>query len=80
MDKVLLPTKYLQLKEKPGELCPIFIGLFRLSKERGRSAMKLDIPASLAIHPVFNVYLLKKYYRYQLLFKAVQVKDDAEYK
>ena len=28
----------------------------------------------------FNISLLKKYYRDQLLFKVVQAKDDTEYK
>ena len=39
--------------------------------------MKLDLPASMSIHPVFNVSLLKKYYGDRLLPKVVQVKDDA---
>ena len=42
--------------------------------------MKLDLPASMSIHPVFNISLLKKYYGDRLLPKAVQVKDDAKYK
>ena len=42
--------------------------------------MKLDLPASMSIHPVFNISLLKKYYRDRLLPKVVQVEDDAEYK
>ena len=42
--------------------------------------MKLDLPASMSINPVFNVSLLKKYYGDRLLPKVVQVKDDAEYK
>ena len=42
--------------------------------------MKLDLPASISVHQVFNVSLLKKYYGDRLLPKAVQVEDDAEYK
>ena len=49
-------------------------------QEIGRNAAKLDLPASISIHPVFNVLLLRKYYGDRLLPKAVQVKDDAEYK
>ena len=78
-DKVLLSTKHLQLKDKPGKLRPIFIGPFRVIKEIGRNAAKLDLPASMSVHPVFNVSLLRKYYGDRLLPKAVQVKDDAEY-
>ena len=78
-DKVLLSTKHLQLKDKPGKLCPIFVGPFRVLQEIGRNAAKLDLPASMSVHPVFNVSLLRKYYGDRLLPKAVQVEDDAEY-
>ena len=78
-DKVLLSMKHLQLKDKPGKLHPIFIGPFRVIQEIGRNAMKLDLPASISVHPVFNVLLLKKYYGDRLLPKVVQVEDDAEY-
>ena len=42
--------------------------------------MKLDLPASMFIHQVINAALVKKYHRDQLLLKAVQVKDDTEYR
>ena len=42
--------------------------------------MKLHLPASISINPVFNVSLLKKYYRDGLLPKAIQVENDAKYK
>ena len=48
-------------------------------REIGRNAVKLDLPASISVHPVFNVSLLRKYYGDRLLPKAVQDKDDAEY-
>ena len=78
-DKVLLSTKHLQLKNKPGKLCPIFVGPFRVIQEIRRNAAKLALPASMSIYPVFNISLLRKYYRDRLLPKAVQVEDDAEY-
>ena len=55
--------KHLQLKEKPGKLHPIFVGPFQVIQEIVKNAMKLDLPASTSLHPVFNVSLLKKYYR-----------------
>ena len=61
-DLVLLSTKHLQLKDKPGKLCPIFVGPFRVFQEIGRNAIKLDLLASMAINPEFNISLLKKYY------------------
>ena len=48
-------------------------------QEIRRNAAKLDLPASMSVHPVFNVSLLRKYYVDRLLPKAVQVKDDAKY-
>ena len=72
--------KYLRLKDKPGKLQPIFVGHFQVIQEIKRNAMKLDLPASISIHPVFNITLLKKYYRDILLPNSIQVKDDAEYK
>ena len=78
-DKVLLSTKHLQLKDKPGKLRPIFVGHFRVIQEIRRNAAKLDLPASISVHRVYNVLLLGKYYGDRLLPKAVQVKDDAEY-
>ena len=78
-DKVLLSTKYLQLKDKPRKLHPIFVGPFRVIQKIGRNAVKLDLLVSMSIHPVFNVSLLRKYYRDRLLPKVVQVEDDAKY-
>ena len=46
----------------------------------GRNAMKLDLPALLSVHPVFNVSLLKKYFGDQFLPKVVQIEDNPEYK
>ena len=70
-DYVLLYTKHLQLKEKSGKLCPIVIGPFIVTQEIGKNAMKLDLPASMSVHPVFNISLLKKYYGDRFLPKAV---------
>ena len=76
---VLLSTKHLQLKDKPGKLHPIFVGPFQVIQEIKRNAMKLGLPDSISVHPVFNVWLFKKYYRDRLLPKVVQVEDDAKY-
>ena len=70
-DQVLLSTRHLQWKDKPRKLNPIFVGPFRVSQEIGRNAMKLDLPASILVHPVFNVSLLKKYCRDLFLPKVV---------
>ena len=41
--------------------------------------MKLVLPPSMSVYPVFNVSLPKKLYEDRLLPKVVQVKDYAEY-
>ena len=78
-DQVLLYTKHLHLKDKPGKIGPILGGPFQIIQEIRRNAIKLDLLAFISVYPVFNVSLLKKYYRDRLLPKAVQVKDNAEY-
>ena len=78
-DKVLLSTKHLQLKDKTGKLRLIFVGPFRVIQEIRRNTAKLDLPASMSVHPAFNVSLLRKYYGDRLLPKEVQGEDDAKY-
>ena len=78
-NQVLLSMKHLQLKDEPGKLLPISIGPFRVIQEIRRNVLKLDLPASMSVHPVFNVSLLKKYHSNSFLPKVVQVEDDTEY-
>ena len=70
-DYVLLSTKRMQLKDKPGKLYPIFVGPFQITQEIRSNTMKLDLPAFISVHPVFNVCLLKKYCTELLLPKAI---------
>ena len=78
-NKVVLSMKHLQLKDKLGKLHLILVGPFQVGQKIRKNAMLLDLPASISIHPVFNVLLLKKHYGDRLLPKVVQVKDDPEY-
>ena len=40
-DNVMLSTKHLKLKEKPGKLCPQYIGPFKVLQMVRRNAAKL---------------------------------------
>jgi hypothetical protein len=69
-DEVLLSTKYLRLSVLRGrpdittKLLPTFIGPFRIEKQIGKAAYRLDLSSTaLKVHPVFHVSLLKPYTR-----------------
>ena len=58
----MLSTRNLQLKGIQGKLKPRFIGPFRVCELIGSNAAKLELPANMGVHPVFNVALLKLYH------------------
>ena len=61
-DNVLLSTKHLKLKDKPGKLCPQYIGPFKVLQMVRRNAAKLELPPGMKVNPIFNVVLLKRYH------------------
>jgi hypothetical protein len=62
-DKVLLSTKYLNLKhsEKSCKLLPKWIGPFEVVQVVGPVAYKLKMTPGWRVHPVFHVLLLEPY-------------------
>ena len=61
-EEVLLCTKNLTFKGLDcKKLLPRFVGPFKIVQAIGASAYKLDLPDTMAVHPVFHVSLLKKY-------------------
>jgi hypothetical protein len=62
-DKVLLSTKYLNLKhsKKSRKLLPKWIGPFEVVQVVGPVAYRLKIKPSWRVHPVFHVSLLEPY-------------------
>ena len=78
-DNVLLFTKHLKLKDKPGKLRPQYIGPFKVIKMVGHNAAKPELPPGMKVHPVFNVALLKRYYSQCFIPNLISVDDDAKY-
>jgi hypothetical protein len=63
-DEVLLSTKNIKVKTAgTHKLLPKWLGPFKVAKRVNAVAYKLELPASLKIHPVFHVSLLKQYER-----------------
>uniref|UniRef100_A0A8C5LPA6 Gypsy retrotransposon integrase-like protein 1 n=1 Tax=Leptobrachium leishanense TaxID=445787 RepID=A0A8C5LPA6_9ANUR len=58
-DNVWLSTKYLKLSCRTKKFGPRFIGPFKILKVISPSAVKLQLPQTYRIHPVFHVSLLK---------------------
>ena len=78
-DRVLLSTKHLALKGVSGKLKPRFVGPFRVVQLVGDNAVKLDLPAAMGVHPVFNISLVKLYLGSQLQPAPVEVEGQEEY-
>lgn len=76
---MLLSTKNLRLKARPGKLRPLYVGPYQVLKAVGRNAFKLQLPPALKVHPVFNVALLKPYFGDHLVPAEVEIDGVREY-
>ncbi|WMV24137.1 hypothetical protein MTR67_017522 [Solanum verrucosum] len=68
---------------KKGKLSPRYIGPYRISKRVGNVAYELELPHELAaVHPVFHVFMLKKFIGYPSLIiptEDIGIKDSLSY-
>lgn len=64
-DLVMLNTRHISLaahSNRPSaKLEPLFAGPFKIIEQINNNAFKLELPATMKIHPVFNTNLLKPY-------------------
>ena len=67
------------MKDKPGKLCPQYIGPFKVLQMVRRNAAKLELPPGMKVYPVFNVALLNRYHGQHLLPNPILVDGNAEY-
>ena len=79
-DNVLLSTKHLKLKDKPGKLRPQYIGPFKVLQMIGCNAAKIELEPGIKVHPVFNMALLKKHHAQCLIPNPILVDKNSEYK
>ncbi|XP_070025459.1 uncharacterized protein [Nicotiana sylvestris] len=85
-ERVLLwvsPMKGVMRFGNKGKLSPRYIGPFEILRKVGEMAYKLALPPSLsAVHPVFHICMLRKYYgdpSHVLDFSSVQSDMDLAY-
>ena len=59
----LQPYKKMSLKQnkKDNKLSPKYYGPYKVLQKIGTMAYKLELPASLRVHPIFHVSCLKKF-------------------
>ena len=61
-DNILLSTKHLRLKDKPGKLLPWYVGPFKVLQMIGHNAAILELLQGVKGHPLFKEALLKRYH------------------
>jgi hypothetical protein len=78
---VLLSAKNIQMKYLYKKLDSKFLGPFKVLKQIGKQAYKLDLPNSISrLHPTFHVSLLERYHgRPDVQPLLVKLMDDGEH-
>ena len=68
---VLLSTRNLRMRGIPDKLKKRFMGPFKIQERIGRQAYRLLLPETWKVHPVFHIFLLKKW-------NAVDLQEEEE--
>ena len=68
----------LQTTKKDNKLSPKYCGPYKVLQKIGSMACKLELPASLCVHPVFHVSCLKKVINDKMLVQTILLEFDEE--
>ena len=78
-DLVMLSTRNLKLRAVGAKFKPRYVGPYRVIASAGRNAFKLELPRNMAVHPTFNVALLRKYRGNQATPQPVDIDGEQHY-
>ena len=67
------------LKAVTRKLKPMFIGPFQVETQVGANAFKLTLPATMRVHPVFNISPLQPYQGDFKPLRPIVLEGEAEY-
>ena len=76
----MLSSCHLVLKAVTRKLKPRFIGPFRVEAQVQANTFKLTQPATMRVHPVFNIALLQPYQGEYKPSGPIEVEGEVEYK
>ena len=68
------------LKAATRKLKPRFVGPFQVEAQVGANPFKVSLPATMQVHPVFNISLLQPYQGESKPAAPVKVEGEADYK
>jgi hypothetical protein len=78
-NKVWLHLQKERLTGPHGNIFPLLYGPYTITKTMGENSFELNIPPFLGLHPVFNMDLLRPYFRLLLDTSEVEEQLNPDY-